>query len=470
MKKFDSIHFEELITTFEMSADQQRAFQLFDDFVNSSEQRKVFVLSGYAGSGKSSVTAIFNSVMKKCGYQTRLMAPTGRAAKVLAQYCNQKAQTIHKEIYFGGNQLEDKSKLTVVKNNHKDTLFFVDEASMIASGQGVEEDLLIDLFAYVYNGMNCSLVLIGDSGQLPPVGQENSPALHLEVLKFNFPEIEIFSFHLKESFRTQKSSSILKNATFIRSKDAFIPPFICSLDQNTLSIKGHEVQESLEHSIQTKGIDNVVVLTLSNKQANDWNLGIRSRIFFREERMESGESLLVIKNNYYWINRETTLGFLANGEIIRVEKIIKEEPLYGFEFKTVNISFPLYADEPFREVVLLLDTLLIESSSLGRERMKALFYEVEKDYAHINNKQKRYSEVLNNPYFNAIHVKYGNALTVHKAQGGQWSDVYIDGSFIPEKMKETSYLRWLYTAVTRSKEQLYLVNFPAVFFDKPLKN
>ena len=449
-----------------MSVGQQRALQVFEQFACSSEQRKLFVLSGYAGSGKSSVTALLNSGIKKCGYQTRLLAPTGRAAKVLAQYCNQKAQTIHKEIYFGGNQLEDKKKLTVVKNSNMDTLFFVDEASMISSGQGVDEDLLVDLFGYVYNGLNCSLILIGDSGQLPPVGQDTSPALNLNELKFNFPDIEIFSFQLKDSFRTEKSSSILKNATFIRSKERFNPPFISCLDQNSVSLKGHEVQESLEYSIQKKGIDNVVILTLSNKQANQWNQGIRSRVFFREERIESGESLLVIKNNYYWINRETTLGFLANGEIIRVEKIIREEFLYGFDFMTVNISFPLYANEPSKEVILLLDTLLIESSSIGRERMKALFYEVEKDYLHIANKQKRYGEVLNNPYFNAIHVKYGNALTVHKAQGGQWSDVYIDGSFIPEKMKDTSYLRWLYTAVTRSKEQLFLVNFPDIFFEK----
>jgi exodeoxyribonuclease-5 len=224
------------------------------------------------------------------------------------------------------------------------------------------------------------------------------------------------------------------------------------------------VQEKLEESIQAKGADNVVVLTLSNKQANRWNSGIRQRIHYREEVIESNESLLVIRNNYFWIAPTSPLGFLANGENIRIEQLVKEEALYGFEFATVLISFPNYPEEAYKEVMIMKDTLLLETATLGRDKMKELFFEIEKDYWHISSKSKRYQEILMNPYFNALHVKYANALTVHKAQGGQWQDVYVDGSYIPEQMKDSSYLRWLYTAATRAKDTLYLVNFPKEFF------
>ena len=454
------------LSDFQLSRDQLEAIDLFASFLEKdcSECLSVFILSGYAGTGKSTLTSLLNKSLRQVKIHTRLAAPTGRAAKVLSVYANQKAQTIHKEIYFGGNALEERIKLTPAKNKHRNTIFFIDEASMIPSGMHGDNDILSDLIYYIREGYRCKLVFVGDMGQLPPVGQDTSPALDEDFLEMSFSNLNVYSAQLKQIFRTSESSSIISNATYIRNKSIFQPPFIIERDKNTQSLKGNEVQERLEESIHSKGADNVVVLTLSNKQANRWNNGIRQSIHFREELIETNESLLVIRNNYFWIEPTSPLGFLANGENIRIERIIREEEMYGFQFAMVLISFPNYIEEPFKEVLILKDTLLIETAALSRDKMKELFFEIEKDYLDISIKSKRYQKILMNPYFNALHVKYANALTVHKAQGGQWLDVYLDGSYIPEQMKDTSYLRWLYTAATRAKQNLYLVNFPDEFF------
>ncbi|MEJ6589151.1 MAG: AAA family ATPase [Crocinitomicaceae bacterium] len=454
------------LSEIDLSQDQITALNLFENFLEKdpSDGLSIFILSGYAGTGKSTLTSLLNKSLKGFKINTRLAAPTGRAAKVLSVYAGQKAQTVHKEIYFGGSALEKQVKLKAVKNKHRNTIFFIDEASMIPSGVHGDNDILHDLISYVKEGYKCKLVFIGDAGQLPPVGQDSSPALDVDFLESTFANLTVFAAQLKQIFRTRESSSIISNATYIRNKVVFEPPFIIDLDTNTQSLKGYEVHERIEESIHSKGNDNVVVLTLSNKQANRWNNGIRKSIHFREEILESNESLMVIRNNYFWISATSALGFLANGENIRIEKLIKEETLYGFDFAKVLISFPNYPDEDYKEVLVMKDTLLIDGATLSRDKMKELFFEIEKDYWHISSKSKRYQEILMNPYFNALHVKYANALTVHKSQGGQWSDVFIDGSYIPEQMKDSSYLRWLYTAATRAKENLYLVNFPEEFF------
>ncbi len=459
MKSFDLSHYIDQISDVALSNDQQKAVRLFDVFLKPSNQKKIFILTGFAGTGKSSLTSLLNRGAKKYGLNTRLLSPTGRAAKVLALYCGQKANTIHKEIYFGGSQLEEKTKLVPVKNTHKKTIFFVDEASMISSYSDHKEDVFTDLLNFVFSAEGSKIVFIGDSGQLPPVGQEISPALQIDYLQTTFPLMEISGCHLSEIFRTVEFSSILKNATYIRNLKAFQLPLIHSIDENTLSLKGFEVQENLERSFHLVGSKDTIVLTLSNKQANQWNEGIRKSIFFSDELIEAGDTLLVIKNNYYWVSPTSTMGFLANGETVCVERVIKEEHLYGRDFLRIEVSFPTYPNIKSQDIIVLLETLHIETATLGREKMKELFFEIEKDYMHLSNKQMRYREILNNPYFNAVHIKYGYASTVHKAQGGQWSHVYIDGSYIPESMKNTSYLRWLYTAVTRAKEKLFLVNF-----------
>ena len=466
MNSFCLSNYIHTISKFDLSNDQIKAVESFERFIVPSNKKQIFILSGYAGTGKSSLTSLLNKGAKESGLNTCLLSPTGRAAKVLALYCGQKAHTIHKEIYFGGSQLEERAKLSPVKNMRKNTIFFVDEASMLSSFSDKQEDVFTDLLHFVFSASNCKLVFIGDSGQLPPVGQELSPALQKDYLKKRFPKLEISECLLREIFRTNEFSSILQNATYIRNQESFYLPIIHSVDQNTKVLKGFEVHEELEGSYHQEGIENTIVLTLSNKQANQWNLGIRKTLFYREEIIESGEKLLVIKNNYFWINATSPMGFLANGETICVERIVKQETLFKRDFMRLEISFPTYPDIPAQEVIVLLETLSLESASLARDKMKELFLEIEKDYFHISNKQKRYREVLNNSYFNAIHVKYGYASTVHKAQGGQWSHVYIDGSFIPENMKNTSYLRWLYTAITRTKDRLFLVNFPDLFFSK----
>jgi len=466
LNDFSFFDYVESISKFNLSIDQAKSVKYFELFLRPSENKKIFILSGYAGTGKSSLTSLLNNGVKKMGFSTRLLAPTGRAAKVLASFCGQKAHTIHKEIYFGGSQLEEIKRLTPVKNTHKNAIFFVDEASMLSSYSDSQEDVFTDLLNFVFSSKDCKLVFIGDSGQLPPVGQELSPALQGDTLRHLFPNMEIQECQLKETHRTNEFSSILKNATALRNLKVIQQPLIHYLDNNTRKLKGYEVHEELQNSYEKVGIENTIVLTLSNKQANQWNTGIRTTLFFREEVIEKGETLLIIKNNYFWINPASPMGFLANGEVICVEHIIKQEKMYNRDFMRIEVSFPTYPDLESKEIIVLMETLSIESASLGRDKMKALFFEIEKDYMHIANKQMRYREVMNNSYFNAVHVKYGYASTVHKAQGGQWSHVYIDGSFIPQAMNDKSYLRWLYTAVTRSKERLCLVNFSDVFYSK----
>ena len=466
MNNFSFFDFVNDISELNLSDDQSNAVRSFELFLRPSDNKKIFILSGYAGTGKSTLTSLLNKGVKKTGAKTRLLAPTGRAAKVLALFCSQKAHTIHKEIYFGGSQLEEIKKLAPVKNVHKNTIFFIDEASMLSSYSETKEDVFTDLLNFVFSSKSCKIVFIGDAGQLPPVGQELSPALQGKTLKRIFPLMEIQECHLKETHRTHQFSSILKNATKIRTLKTIEQPLINFIDESTLAIKGFEVHENIENSYAEVGVENTIVLTLSNKQANQWNTGIRKTLFFREDIIEKGETLLVIKNNYFWINPTSPMGFLANGEVICVERIIKYEKMYNRDFARIEVCFPSYPDLQNKEVLILLETLTIETASLGREKMKELFFEIEKDYIHISNKQMRYREILNNSYFNAIHVKYGYASTVHKAQGGQWPHVYIDGSFIPDAMNDKSYLRWLYTAITRSKEKLFLVNFSDSFFSK----
>ena len=464
MDNFSFFDYVNDISELNLSNDQSLAVKSFELFLRPSENKKIFILSGYAGTGKSTLTSLLNRGVKKTGAKTRLLAPTGRAAKVLALFCGQKAHTIHKEIYFGGSQLEEIKKLTPVKNVHKNTIFFIDEASMLSSYSETKEDVFTDLLNFVFSSKSCKIVFVGDAGQLPPVGQELSPALQGTTLKRIFPLMEIHECHLKETHRTHQFSSILKNATHIRKLKSVIHPLIHFVDESTLSIKGYEVHEKIENSYAQVGVENTIVLTLSNKQANQWNSGIRKTLFFRDEIIDKGETLLVIKNNYFWINPVSPMGFLANGELICVERIVKYERMYNRDFAKIEVSFPSYPDLQNKEILILIETLTIETASLGREKMKTLFFEIEKDYFHISNKQMRYREILNNPYFNAVHVKYGYASTVHKAQGGQWSHVFIDGSFIPDAMNDKSYLRWLYTAITRSREKLFLVNFSDLFF------
>jgi exodeoxyribonuclease-5 len=458
---------EEFLQLFphELTEDQERAFLHFIEFIASGNPNAVFILSGYAGTGKSSLIASIIGALRKLSIGSQLLAPTGRAAKVLGAYAGQTAFTIHKQIYFAGNEMVG-TKMALAVNRHQHTLFFVDEASMIQGFDYAEgTNLLEDLIQYVQNGRNCRLIFIGDEGQLPPVGQEVSPVFSPTFWKENFSWLQIYQATMKEVVRQDATSEILKNATFIREKSDFTLPFFNSyLGKEVFQISGMEIQEALEAAMNRDGMDETLVVTMSNKRANKWNMEIRNRLLYREELLERGDRLMVVKNNYFWLMKEKKEGFIANGEHCEVTRIVKLEQLYGFEFVHLNVRFSadIVADEV--TVIAFMESLLSESPNLSRDRRKELFYAIEKDYAYERNKKKRYELILSNPYFNALQIKFAYSVTVHKAQGGQWENVFVDYGFLPEERQDFGYVRWLYTAVTRAKKRLYLVNFPEEYF------
>ena len=445
--------------------DQKNAMDVFMRFFNSEKQFCLYILQGFAGTGKSSLVAAIVKSLQEIKIKTRLLAPTGRAAKVLSNFAKIPAYTIHKQIYFSGNELSIQ-KPTLAKNLFENTLFFVDEASMIGiSDKNNETNLLEDLLNYVYQGKNCKLIFMGDSGQLPPVGQIDSPALSSSFFSENFPKISVFKAELKNVVRTTENSSILTNATFIRDKSIFAAPFFRIINnKETFRIAGGDLHDYLETSYNEVGMDQTILVTLSNKRANLWNQEIRGRILLREEIMERGDILMVVKNNYFWLDPQSEIGFIANGELIKVKRIIRFEDLYGFHFVHLEILFLDYPDETEKTVIVMTEAILEETPNLKREKLKELFYAIEQDYLYEKNKQKRFQLVLKNPYFSALQVKYAYAVTVHKAQGGQWKHIFLDYGFVPDELKNENYIPWLYTALTRASEKLFLLNFPDEFF------
>ncbi|MEY3968001.1 MAG: hypothetical protein RL137_904 [Bacteroidota bacterium] len=448
--------------------DQEQALSQFLVFIRAREMRKLWILTGYAGTGKSTLIAHLVGQMRQEKLPFKLLAPTGRAAKVLANYAGFPASTIHRHIYFSGGEWSSQG-LTLAKNLHKNTLFFVDEASMLAAAAPQEAtNVLEDLLNYVYNGENCHLIFIGDPGQLPPVGQDHSIALLPQILAEAYPSLTIWHSHLTQVVRVEQHSGILAAATFLRQKQAFelplLPPINVLSDTSVKKIDGGEFQDYLEQSIAKVGVDETILLTLANKRANQWNLEIRNRLFYREEVLEKGDLLMVVKNNYFWLDPSSPMGFVANGELARIDRVRKFEAFYGFEFAQLDLRFVDYPDQAPITCLVHIQSLHEEGPSLNREVLRKLFYAIEAEHTDIKNKQKRYREVLKNPYFNALQVKYAHAVTVHKAQGGQWAHVYVDYGFLPEERKNMGYLRWLYTAITRASEQLYLLNFPEDFF------
>jgi len=449
---------------FEMTADQKHALQVFTDYL-SSKENSIFVLSGFAGTGKSSLVAHLIKTLKLFRINSCLLAPTGRAAKVFSGFAGMQALTIHKQIYFSGNEVEG-SKPILGFNRFKNTLFFVDECSMIAGFDFNEgTNLLEDLLTFVRNGQNCKLVFIGDNGQLPPVGQDESPVFSSEFWREHFPFLKIYHAALKQVVRTGATSAILENATFIRSLEDYDEPLFPYIDgKEVYRVNGIEVQEFLEQAYDQSGQDETVILTMSNKRANKWNQEIRNRLIYREEILERGDFMMVVKNNYFWLDPKSNAGFIANGEFFRITRVDKIEQQYGFDFAHLRIRFLNTDEENEHKVIVLMEAIFSEAANLPRARLKELFFEIEKDYLHERNKKKRFAQILKNPYFNALQVKYANAVTVHKAQGGQWENVFVDYGFVPDEMKNEGYLRWLYTAVTRATKRLFLINFPEELF------
>ena len=457
--------------SFETTNSQKKVIEKLSDFFDSTDYSNIFVLNGYAGTGKTTLIAILVEVLKEIGIKTVLLAPTGRAAKVLTQYSGQNALTIHKRIYRERTNASYESKFSLDINKERGAIFIVDEASMLSDRSGDGQifgsgSLLEDLVRYVRSGYECRLILVGDNAQLPPVGCDDSPALDASVMQY-YGNIDYVS--MDDVVRQSSESGILFNATMLRCMIEGgiyeIPRFNMNFPDFE-SIGGSELMEKLQDAYDDCGREQTIVITRSNKRANRYNEGIRRYNFSAEEQIESGDMLMVVKNNYYHTERikDCPMSFIANGDIAYLKKIRRYEDFYGFHFANATISFVDYDDLEI-ECKLLLDTIHSEAPSLTQEQSRQLFEEVEKDYLDVKSKIKRFREIRENPHFNALQVKFAYAVTCHKAQGGQWRRVFIDKCLFGDEPMSRDMLRWLYTAITRATEKVYLVNFDDRFFE-----
>ncbi len=442
------------------------------EFLYDADPMAAFVLSGYAGTGKTSLVSALIQSAPAMGIKTLLLAPTGRAAKVLAGYSGQPAYTIHKKIYQAYMAADGMVRMGRGKNKHKYTLFIVDEASMIGvtdGGMG-QRSLLEDLVDYVIEGDHCRLMFIGDEAQLPPVGSTESPALDLQFLRA-FSHLKLHHYRLTEVVRQQHLSGILYNATLLRRQLAelaegeqpALPLFDLEGFNDIVRLSGADLEEVLNQEYGNDRLEQVTVVTRSNKRANLFNQEIRNRVLYREEEVNAGDYLMVVKNNYYWLDADSEMGFIANGDIIELLSVRNHQELYGFHFVDATLRFVDYPDAPHVDCKLLLETLHSESPSLTQEESRRLFETVAEDYADMPQKADRLRAVRQNPYYNALQVKFSYALTCHKTQGGQWDTVIIDQGYLTDEMLDREYLRWLYTAVTRATQKVYLLNFEDKF-------
>ena len=442
-------------------------------FCQEEQGSGIFVLKGYAGTGKTTLVSTLIKCLPAISKKSVLLAPTGRAAKVLSTYSGKPAFTIHKKIYRLNQGSDGSARFVRQPNLHTNSIFLVDEASMIAAGGGLSGSfgdsgsLLDDLVHYVESGINCKLILIGDTAQLPPVGLSISPALDIEHLRHGF-SLPIESMELKEVVRQFADSGILYNATIIRdlvekgSTDC--PRFTLRGFKDIVRLEGADLEDALNSAYGNFGVEGTAVICRSNKRANQFNQQIRARIRWQESELSAGDYMMVVKNNYHWLPESSSAGFIANGDMIELLKVGNIKELYGFRFVDARIRMVDYPNEPPLEVKLLLDTIASESPSLSNEQNSQLYHAVMEDYADIGDKRKRMVEVKKNPYFNALQVKFSYAITCHKAQGGQWETVFVDQGYLKDEMINTDFLRWLYTAVTRATLKLYLVNFNASFY------
>lgn len=442
------------------------------EFLYDSDRRSAFVLKGYAGTGKTSLISALIQSAPAMRISTVLLAPTGRAAKVLSNYAGKPAYTIHKKIYQTVVDGSGAMQMARAVNKHGYTLFIVDEASMIGLSDGIgQRSLLDDLIDYVYGGIHCRLLLVGDTAQLPPVGAAESPALNIDLL-YEIASLKIFHYELTEVVRQQQLSGILLNATMLRaqiarmqeSEQPTMPLFDLSDCCDVLRLGGADLEEVLHQEYGGGRQGQVVIITRSNKRANLFNQQIRSRVFYHEEEVSAGDLLMVVKNNYYWLDENSDIGFIANGDIVAVQSIRNQQEIYGFHFVDATLRFVDYPDAPLQDCKLLLETLHSESPALSREEMLRLFDAIMEDYADLPHKADRIKAVKNDPYFNALQVKFSYAITCHKTQGGQWETVIVDQGYVVDEMESREYLRWLYTAMTRATQRVYLLNFRDKYF------
>ena len=464
--------------SFKPTNDQDILIEGLSEFILDDDEGTIFLIKGYAGTGKTTIMGTLVEAFKKLRIKSVLLAPTGRAAKVLSAYSKKTAYTIHKKIYRQKSSKDGFGIFALDTNLHSNTIFIVDEASMISNISGESSAmsagrqvfgsgrLLDDLIQFVYNDKNCKLILIGDVAQLPPVGIDISPALDPKQLAsygFNVKE-----FNLREVVRQQEGSGILANATHVRNlilSEKYTFPKIGLSNINDIGkITGNELIETISDSYDKLGYENTIIITRSNKRANQYNKGIRSQILWREEEIAVGDFIMIVKNNYYWLDENEKIDFIANGDIAEIIKIGRYEERYGFRFADVSLRFVDYGDLEI-DCKIILDTLDINSAALSTEDNKQLFYNILEDYQHLKTRKRQYEGVREDEFFNALQVKFAYAITCHKAQGGQWKNVFIDHGYIADEMIDKEYLRWLYTAFTRPTEKLYLVNFNKRFFD-----
>lgn len=449
---------------FEPNEGQQDLLLKLADFLVSQEPRKAFVLKGYAGTGKTSVISALVRAMERLRQPCVMLAPTGRAAKVIAAYSGRPAYTIHKKIYRQQKMGENRFQLT--DNLHRRTLFIVDEASMISTRQSFDSpfgsgNLLTDLIRYVYNGQGCSLLLLGDTAQLPPVGQPDAPALNGDVLAGY--ELQVTEHLLTQVARQALDSGILKNATDIRQqlhdgKIELMPKFTTDGFADICHLPGEIFLETLEEAYRDAGMEQTVILTRTNWSTNMYNQGVRAQILWKEELLSGGDRLMVSRNNYFWTEQYDDLEFLANGDMLDVLRVRNEHEMYGFHFAEVSLRAIDYDYEI--DTMVWLDTLLTENPEMNYEMQKKLAERIAEDYPEVRDKRERWKLIMQSPYYNALQVRFAYAVTCHKAQGGQWKRVFIDPGKVDDEHLGEEFYRWLYTALTRAQEQVYLLNFP----------
>ncbi len=451
---------------------QALALEKIANFVLSKNNESLFLLKGFAGTGKTTLVGALVNNLPKTGFSSVLMAPTGRAAKVMSNYSSNPSFTIHRKIYFPKSQSGGGVQFVMAPNKHRNTIFIVDEASMISNTPADSKlfengSLLDDLLLFVYSGHNCKLVLIGDTAQLPPVNLAVSPALDESQLSLNYNK-EVIHLELNEVVRQAEDSGILVNATHLRKQleGDYFESFQFNLGEYkdiVRLIDGAEIQDAIDSAYAQNGKEETAIIVRSNKRANLYNENIRTRILFLENDLASGDYMMVVKNNYFWLKTNSEAGFIANGDIIEVLEIYAIKELYSFKFAEVKVKMVDYANQPPFDTVLLLDTIQAETPSLSYDDGNKLYQEVLKDYAKETSKYKKFLGVKNNKYFNALQVKFSYAITCHKSQGGQWDTVFVEQPYLPNG-PDKEYLRWLYTAVTRAKRQLYLIGFKDNFF------
>jgi len=452
----------------EPTVGQRNFFGQMDDFLTKSSSEPIaFVLRGYAGTGKTTLISALVKSLPALQLRHMLLAPTGRAAKVMGNYSGRSAFTIHKIIYRPkGEGGERGNAFDLQKNYYKNTVFIIDESSMLSDENLGGRNLLRDLIQFVFQESTNRLILVGDTAQLPPVGSSLSPALDQNYLIRQF-RLKVTGIELHEVMRQQLASGILYNATQLRIQLAQKSPvlkFLAKGYKDFYRMTGERLEEGLRYAYQKYGIENTTIITRSNKSAVQYNQYIRRMIHFYEDEINAGDYLMVVKNNYTYMAESEKVNFIANGDFVEIQKIRSFEELYGFRFATLELRLVDYPEEPNFEAKVLLDTLASDQPALSAAQYESLYKQVSEDYADVANKKERMDLIKKDPYLSALQVKFAYALTCHKSQGGQWDAVFVDQGYITEEQINTDYIRWVYTAVTRAKKELFMVNFHEKFY------